>query len=136
MTATREERTAARYGRSADARTDRKLKIVGAVLGAALLAMVGWAGVDYVSGQSFSGELIKFKVASDTAIEAHLEIRKDADTPGVCTLRALSEDTAEVGWKDFRFDERKSRVDQVVTVRTTQRAAAVELVGCKAVSAG
>jgi uncharacterized protein DUF4307 len=136
MTATGEERAAARYGRSDDARADRKLKITGAVLGAGLLAVIAWSGVSYVAGQDVSGELIKFKVVSDTAAEVHLEVRKDAETPGVCTLRALSEDGAEVGWKDVRFDEREGRIDKVGTVRTTQRATAVELVGCKAATDG
>ncbi|MGP3954153.1 DUF4307 domain-containing protein [Streptomyces sp. 7N604] len=136
MTATGDERAAARYGRSADARADRKLKIVGAVLGAALLAVIAWSGVSYIAGQDVSGELIKFKVVSDAAVEVHLEVRKDAGTPGVCTLRAQAEDGTEVGWKDLRFEERGGRVDRVGTVRTTRRATAVELVGCKAATAG
>ncbi|MEU8567673.1 DUF4307 domain-containing protein [Streptomyces pathocidini] len=135
MTATGEERVAARYGRSADARADRGLKVVGAVLGAGLLAVVGWSGYHYVAGQQVSGELIKFKVVSDAAVEVHLEVRKDADTPGVCTLRAQAEDGSEVGWKDLRFDRRESRIDEVGTVRTTRRATAVELIGCKAAGA-
>jgi hypothetical protein len=136
MTATREESADARYGRSADARADRKLKIVGGVLGAALLAVIGWSGFSYIAGQDVSGELIKFKVVSDTAVEVHLEVRKDPAKPGVCTLRALSEDGTEVGWKDLRFEERETRVDKVGTVRTTRRATAVEVIGCQAATAG
>jgi hypothetical protein len=136
MTPTREGLPPGRYGRTADARADRRLKVVGAVLGAGLLAVIAWSGASYISGQAVSGELIKFKVVSDSAVEAHLEVRKDAGAHGVCTLRSLAEDGSEVGRKDIRFDERESRVDKVGSVRTTQRATAVELVGCKAVTSG
>jgi hypothetical protein len=140
MTAKPAELPEGRYGRSASARSDahadRTLKTVGAVLGAGLLALIAWLGVSYMSSQQVSGELIKFKIVSDKAVEVHLEVRKDADTPGVCTIRAQSEDTSDVGWKDMRFDERESRVDKVGTVRTTRRATAVELIGCKVASSG
>ncbi|WP_030544859.1 DUF4307 domain-containing protein [Streptomyces albus] len=136
MTATRTPLPEGRYGRSADERADRVLKVTGAVLGAGLLGLLGWFGYSSVAGQDVSGELIKFQVVSDEAVEAHLEVRKDAATPGVCTLRSLSESGAEVGWKDIRFDEREDRIDKVVTVRTTERATAVELLGCRPAPAG
>ncbi|QKW08837.1 DUF4307 domain-containing protein [Streptomyces sp. NA04227] len=125
-----------RYGRTSSQRpdesADRKLKAVGAALGVVLLAVVGWFGWDYVNGQRLSGEVIKFKVVSDRAVEAHLEVRKDADAKGYCTLRSRSADGAEVGRADFRFDENKGRVDKVVTLRTTERGTSAELVGCQA----
>ncbi|MFD8689840.1 DUF4307 domain-containing protein [Streptomyces sp. NPDC059651] len=130
MTAVRETPPENRYGRSADQRADRKLKIIGAVLGAALLGVVGWIGYGYVSGQGLSAEMIKFKVASDDRVEVHLEVRKDRDAKGYCTLRSLSENGTEVARKDFRFDGDTDRIDQILTLRTTSRATAVELLGC------
>ncbi|MEU9091277.1 DUF4307 domain-containing protein [Streptomyces sp. NPDC087901] len=130
MTAVRETPPENRYGRSADQRADRKLKIIGSVLGVALLGVVGWIGYGYVSGQGLSAEMIKFKVVSDDRVEVHLEVRKDQDAKGYCTLRSLSEEGAEVARKDFRFDGATDRVDQVLTLRTTSRATAVELLGC------
>ncbi|MFH9073469.1 DUF4307 domain-containing protein [Streptomyces alboflavus] len=121
-----------RYGRSADARADRKLKIVGSVLGVLLLGVVGWFGYDSISGTKLSGEMIKFDVVSDQAVEVHLEVRKDADANGYCTLRSQAEDGSEVGRADFRFDQDKGRVDKTVTLRTTERATSAELVGCHA----
>lgn len=130
MTAVREALPENRYGRSADQRADRRLKVVGGVLGAVLLGVVGWIGYDYVAGQGLSAEMIKFKVVSDGKAEVHLEVRKDRDAQGYCTVRAQREDGTEVARKDFRFDEDSSRIDRVLTLRTTSRATAVELLGC------
>ncbi|WP_156723305.1 DUF4307 domain-containing protein [Streptomyces apocyni] len=123
-----------RYGRSAEARVDRKLKIVGAALGVLLLGFVGWIGYHYVSAaNAFSGEMITFKVLSEDEVQARLEIRKDPETPGVCTLRAIAESGAEVGRKDFSVDDRASLVVADLTMRTTDEATSVELVACNAV---
>ncbi|MFG2500261.1 DUF4307 domain-containing protein [Streptomyces sp. NPDC048441] len=137
MTAVSDKLPEGRYGhsrpadeRSADERADRKLKIVGAVLGAVLLVIVGWFGYDYVSGTKVSGEVIKFDVVSDSAVEVHLEVRKDADANGYCTLRSQAEDGAEVGRADFRFDQDTGRIDKVVTLRTKARGTSAELLGC------
>ncbi|MEV3989432.1 DUF4307 domain-containing protein [Streptomyces sp. NPDC049837] len=130
MSAVREGLPEGRYGRSADERADRKLKIVGSVLGVALLAMVGWFGYDYVAGQKISAEVIKFDLSADDRVQVHLEVRKDPAAKGSCTLRALAEDGSEVGHKDVRFDQADDRIDQVVTVRTTTRATSAELLGC------
>lgn len=124
-----------RYGRGGrsggdDARTDRRLKIVGSVLGALAVAVIVWFGVSYVSGKGVSGELIKFDVVSAHKVEAHLEIRKDAGAQGVCTLRAQAESSAEVARKDVDVPKGKTRIDTVVTLRTTQEATSASLVGC------
>ncbi|MFD0023843.1 DUF4307 domain-containing protein [Streptomyces sp. NPDC058382] len=130
MTAVREAPSENRYGRSADQRADRKLKIIGSVLGVALLGVIGWIGYDYVAGQGVSAEVIKFKVVSDSRVEVHLEVRKDRDAKGYCTIRSQSEDGADVARKDFRFDEATDRIDRVLSLRTTARATSVELLGC------
>lgn len=125
---------AGRYGSAdaagRDARDDRRLKVTGGVLGVLMLTVVGWFGADYIAGQSVSGEMIKWKVASARTVEVHLEVRKDADAQGVCTLRARAEDGAEVGRKDVRIARGTERSDTVETVRTTRRATAAELMGC------
>lgn len=132
MSTVREGLPEGRYGRSADARADRRLKIVGSVLGVGLLAVVGWIGWDYVAGQSVSAEVIKFQVVSDAEVKVHLEVRKDAGVTGVCTLISQDRDHAEVGRADFTFAQRASRVDEMVSLKTTGRATMIELVGCQA----
>ncbi|MEI5103792.1 DUF4307 domain-containing protein [Streptomyces sp. PmtG] len=121
-----------RYGRSrsADERADRKLKVAGAVLGVLTLGVVGWFGYDSVAGTKISAEVITFDAVSAKAVELHLEVRKDADAKGYCTVRAQAESGAEVGRADFRFDQDKGRVDKLVTLRTTERATSASLVSC------
>ncbi|WP_030800954.1 DUF4307 domain-containing protein [Streptomyces sp. NRRL S-337] len=136
MAAVREGLPDGRYGRSADQRADRKLKIIGAVLGAGLLGVVGWAGVAYISGQDLSGRVISWDAVSDHAVKVHLEVVKGADDKGVCTLRSQAADGSEVGRKDVTIDRRTGQVDTEVTVRTTKRATNAVLVGCTSSSAG
>ncbi|MEU8822481.1 DUF4307 domain-containing protein [Streptomyces sp. NPDC048636] len=131
MTPVREGLPEGRYGRSADARADRTLKIVGAVLGAGLLALVSWFGYAYITGEDVSGRVLGYKVTGSDAVEVRLEVIKDRDTTGVCTVRTLAKDHAEVGRKDFTFDQREDELVKVVTVRTTGRATNAELVGCE-----
>ncbi|MTE20760.1 DUF4307 domain-containing protein [Streptomyces sp. TRM43335] len=121
-----------RYGRSGDARTNRRLTVVGSVLGVAFLAVIGWFGISYVGGTQVSGELIKFDIVSDREVVVHLEVRKDADVTGVCTVTTRAEDGGGVGRADFTFAQRESRIDEVVTVRTTRRATTAQLAGCTA----
>ncbi|MFI5657197.1 DUF4307 domain-containing protein [Streptomyces sp. NPDC051684] len=123
-----------RYGssRSADARADRKLKIAGIVLGTLFAALMIWFGWYYVVGGSkFSGELIAFDTNKNN-VQVHMEIRKDTDATGYCTIRSQSENGAEVGRADFRFDQKQERIDKVVTLRTTGRGTSAELIGCHA----
>ncbi|GAA4783272.1 DUF4307 domain-containing protein [Streptomyces ziwulingensis] len=120
-----------RYGRSSDERADRTLKAVGAVLGVALLALIAYFGYHYVGQNKISGEVISFETGAES-VEVHLEVRKDAGTDGYCTLRSQSEDGAEVGRADFRFDGDDTRVDEVVTLRTKARGTTAELLGCHA----
>ncbi|MFJ4874928.1 DUF4307 domain-containing protein [Streptomyces sp. NPDC088745] len=123
-----------RYGRSADDRADRKLKIIGSVLGVLLLLLIGWIGYGYISRQVISAEMIKFDPrSSQTEVRVHLEIRKDADATGTCTVRAIAESGAEVGRKDVRVDQRgQTRIDEIYPIRTTSEATSAELVGCTA----
>ncbi|KOU59125.1 membrane protein [Streptomyces sp. MMG1533] len=120
-----------RYGRSSDERADHKLKIAGAVLAALLLALVGYFAYHYVGQNEISAEVITFEPGKDT-VQVHLEVRKDSGASGYCTLRSQAENGAEVGRADFRFDGDASRIDKVVTLRTTSPGTTAELLGCHA----
>ncbi|MGV9317048.1 DUF4307 domain-containing protein [Streptomyces sp. NPDC003691] len=132
MSGVREQLPEARYGRSADQRSDRRLKILGAVLGVGFVGMVGWFGYDYIAEQKISAELIKFDVTSDSEVQVHLEIRKDADATGTCTVRSRSADGAEVGRLDVPVEAPgERRIDQVVKIRTLAKGTTAELVQCE-----
>ncbi|WNZ09000.1 DUF4307 domain-containing protein [Streptomyces sp. 11x1] len=120
-----------RYGRSADERADRKLVIVGSVLAAALLVLVGWFAYHYVAGNRISVEIYTFDTSA-TSVKVHLRGDKDAGVEGYCTVRSQSADGAEVGRADFRFDAATTDIDEVVTLRTTARGTTAELLGCHA----
>ncbi|MFQ6147248.1 DUF4307 domain-containing protein [Streptomyces seoulensis] len=120
-----------RYGRSSDERADRKLRIAAAVLGAVVLALIGYFAYHYVAKSEISAQVVSFQT-SDASVQVHLEVHKDADARGYCTVRSQSADGAEVGRADFRFDEHAKQVDKVVTLRTTSRGTTGELLGCHA----
>jgi hypothetical protein len=120
-----------RYGRASDERADRRLKAAGVVLAVALLALVGYFAYHYVGQNKISAEVITFQ-ASDDAVSVHLEVHKDAGTSGYCTVRSQAADGAEVGRADFRFSGSATRIDKVVTLRTTARGTTAELLGCHA----
>lgn len=120
-----------RYGRSSDERADRKLRIAGSVLGAALLALVGYFAYHYVAENEISAQVITFDAADD-AVKVHLEVHKDSDASGYCTLRSQAADGSEVGRADFRFTGSATRIDKVVTLRTTTKGTTAELLGCHA----
>ncbi|MEU9110216.1 DUF4307 domain-containing protein [Streptomyces sp. NPDC048483] len=132
MTTVRDGLPDGRYGRSADQGADRKLKIIGAVLGVALLGVVGWAGASYIAGEDLSGRIITWDAVSDSAVTVHLEVIKDKDDTGVCTLRSQAADGSEVGRKDVTVDQHTDQVNTEVTLRTTKRATNAVLVGCRA----
>ena len=120
-----------RYGRSSDERADRKLKIAGTVLGTLLLALIGYFAYHYVGQNKISGEVITFEPHKDS-VQIHLEVRKDSGTSGYCTVRSQAADGTEVGRADFRFSGADSRIDKVVTLRTTAKGTTAELLGCHA----
>lgn len=120
-----------RYGRSADERADRKLKVIGAILAGGLLVLIGYFAYHYVGQNKISAEVITFDT-SENAVKVHLEVRKDADASGYCTVRSQAEDGSEVGRADFRFSGHATRIDKVVTLRTTAPGTTAELLGCHA----
>jgi hypothetical protein len=119
-----------RYGADADARADRQLKRVGAVLGTVVLLLVGWYGWSQMSAPSANAQVITFRTVSDRTVEARLEVRKDSDATAVCTLRSEAADSTEVGRRDVSFTQHGSKIDATVTIRTTARGTTAEVLGC------
>ncbi|CBG70527.1 MULTISPECIES: DUF4307 domain-containing protein [Streptomyces] len=120
-----------RYGRSADGRADRRLKVIGGFLGAALLVLIGWFAYHYVAGNRISVEIYTFDTSA-RAVKVHLRGDKDAGVDGYCTVRSQTEDGTEVGRADFRFGADVTEIDRTVTLKTTSRGTTAELLGCHA----
>ena len=120
-----------RYGRSSDERADRRLKLAAAVFGALFVVVVGYFGYHYVGQNKISAEIITYDF-SESAVQVHLEVRKDSGASGYCTIRSQAENGAEVGRADFRFAGDATRIDEVVTLRTTAQGTTAELLGCHA----
>jgi hypothetical protein len=118
-----------RYGRASDERADRKLRVAGAVLGAIVLTLIGLFAYHSIAQNKISAQVVAFK-ATANAVEVHLEVHKDAGASGYCTLRSQGSDTSEVGRADFRFSGPATRIDKVVTLRTTAEGMTAELLGC------
>jgi hypothetical protein len=134
MTTVRDRLPEGRYGRVDAARTDRRLKLLGSVLGGVLLVFVGWAAWWYLSTNEVSGQVITFKVVSNSEVQAHLEVDKPAGTTAVCTLRSQAPDQSEVGRKEVALAQHTSVVDTRVAIRTTARGTTAELLGCQPAS--
>lgn len=117
-------------GADADARADRRLRAAAIVLGALVLAAVGWFGWRSLSGGRISAQVISFQAVSDTSLRIHLEVHKGAGQVAVCTLRSQDSDHNEVGRKAVRLARHSADIDTVVTLRTTARGTTGELVGC------
>ncbi|MFE0676891.1 DUF4307 domain-containing protein [Streptomyces sp. NPDC058867] len=120
-----------RYGRSSDERADRTLKVAAVVLGTLFLGLVGYFGYHYVAQNEISAEVIKYDFTA-SEVQVHLEVHKDSGTSGYCTVRSQAENGAEVGRADFRFEGDATRIDEVVTLRTTSQGSTAELLGCHA----
>ncbi len=132
MSAVRDRLPEGRYGRADSAATDRRLKLLGAMLGGALLLGVGIGGWWYLSSNTVSGQVVTFEVLSDSAVRAHLEVHKDSGQTAVCTLRSQAADQSEVGRRDVTVGGPATTVDTTVTIRTTARGTTAELLSCKA----
>jgi hypothetical protein len=136
MSVVREPLPRGRYGRSDDATADRRLRIAAMVLGGLLVVGVALGGWWYSSRDSVNGDVISFKVVSDSEVRAELQVYKGADQTAVCTLRSQATDQSEVGRRDVTVSKHGTTVDTVVTIRTTARGTTAELLGCQPATSG
>jgi hypothetical protein len=122
---------AQRYGTRSRA---RRPVVVGLVV---LLAVAGLAWLFWVI--SFHGrpqvtsEMIGFEVDGQHAVVARFTVvRRDADVPASCLLRAYADDHAVVGEVTVPVAGPEKNRSLSASVRTERRATTVDLVGCTA----
>ncbi|MDH6134952.1 hypothetical protein P3T37_004362 [Kitasatospora sp. MAA4] len=120
-----------RYGSRGDREADRRLKVVGAVLGVLALALIAWLGGTYLLQQSkLNGTVVAFQVVSDSQVQVQLSVNKDSGTGGICTIRSQSPDGTVVGQTDVAIPTHGTTFEQVATIRTTARGTTGELLSC------
>ncbi len=136
MSAVGERVPPGRYGRDADAVADRRLRRTAIVLGVLLAVAVSLAGWWYGTRDSVGGDLVSFKVLSDSRVRAELQVYKGADQTVVCTVRSQAVDQSEVGRRQVTVRGHGTTVEARVTIRTTARGTDAELLGCRALGSG
>jgi hypothetical protein len=122
---------AERYGAPPRARRPIVLATV-AVLAAAGLGWLLWVVVFHGS-PAVTSELVAYDVRGEHAAGATFSVvRRDADVPASCRLRAVAADHSVVGELTVAVDSGPAASTQRSTVRTERRATGVELLGCTA----
>lgn len=116
-----------------DRRTNRQLRTAAVVCGVLFVGLVAWLSTSYLLQSSkLYGAVPTFRVVSDTAVQAHLSVRKDDGVRGVCTLRSQSRDGGLAGQVDVAIPAAGTTVEKDVTIRTVRAGTTAELLGCVA----
>lgn len=122
MTNTPQDAIAARYGRTPGSRTrDRRLLwIVAAAFVVVFVAWVVWAGLDG-SRPSIEARNTAHELIDDTRVSVSFEVTGPQNTPMACSVQALNEQFAVVGWKvvELPLSEQRTRTFTEL-VRTTE----------------
>jgi hypothetical protein len=114
----------ARYGRTPGRR--RRAVLLAIVVGAAVLVTVVvwviWVGL-FTPNAAVQSEDVGSTPVDDSTIRVVSQISADPGAHVHCSVEALTEDFAVVGWKVVALPPTEHRVQRVTTtVRTTQRA--------------
>lgn len=75
------------------------------------------------NNQQFSYEDVGYRVVGDYRVEVDIEITKPTDRTLVCSVQALNNQFAVVGWKEFEFESSEfMTLRHTVTLNTTEQA--------------
>ncbi|NBU22345.1 MAG: DUF4307 domain-containing protein [Actinobacteria bacterium] len=98
-----------------------------AILG--LIAMVGTTAYFAIGNlQPFSYKDVGYRVLSETRIEVDVEITKAKDATVICSVEALNNSFAPVGWKEFEFGPAEFDTLRHTLILNTTEAAVTGLV--------
>ncbi|MGK9146514.1 DUF4307 domain-containing protein [Plantibacter flavus] len=113
----------ARYGRTPGSRTrDRRaLWIVAGAFVVVFVAWVVWAGLDG-SRPSIEARNTAHEIVDDTMVSVSFEVTGPQDTAMACSVQALNEQFAVVGWKVVELPRSEQRTRSFSELlRTTER---------------
>jgi len=122
VTQSPQDAIAARYGRTpgSRARDRRLLWIVAAAFVLVFVAWVVWAGLDG-SRPSIEARNTAHELIDDTRVSVSFEVTGPQNTPMACSVQALNEQFAVVGWKvvELPLSDKRTR-SFTELVRTTE----------------
>jgi hypothetical protein len=122
---------ATRYGSPSRARRPVVVGLV-VLLAVAGLAWLFWV-IAYHGRPQVTSEMVGFEVDGQHAVVARFTVvRRDADVPASCLLRAYADDHAVVGEATVPVAGAQTNRSVSTSVRTERRATTVDLVGCTA----
>jgi hypothetical protein len=113
---------AARYGRTSRnrARDRRLIWSAAAAFAVVFVAWVVWAGLDG-SRPSIESRNTAHEIVDDTLVSVSFEVTGPQDTPMACSVQALNEQFAVVGWKVVELPPSEQRTRNLTElVRTTE----------------
>jgi hypothetical protein len=113
------ELLAKRYGvKQSNPKRNRVLALIGVALLTVTAAWFGFANYSPVSFQDLG-----YRVLSDTRVEIDFELTRPAGADVVCSLEALNNQFAPVGWKELVIPgSEATKVRNTITLNTTELA--------------
>ena len=113
------ELLAKRYGvKQSNPKRNRVLALIGVALLTVTAAWFGFANYSPVSFQDLG-----YRVLSDTRVEIDFELTRPAGVDVVCSLEALNNQFAPVGWKELVIPgSETTKVRNTITLNTTELA--------------
>ncbi|WP_052069463.1 DUF4307 domain-containing protein [Streptacidiphilus albus] len=118
-----------RYGMDLAEKDRRIHRVYLAVVVLAVLLMGALTAV-YVMGSPVNGEVETFQVVSASEVQIHLQVTKNADQDGSCTVRSRDANGNVVGQTTVNVPKALSTWDTIVNLRTTSLGTTGELVSC------
>ena len=118
-----------RYGMDLAEKDRRIHKVYLGIVALAVLLMVALTAV-YVTGSQVNGEVETFQVVSSAEVQIHLQVTKDANQTGSCTVRSRDANGDVVGQTTVTVPKALSTWDTIINLRTTGLGTTGELVSC------
>ncbi len=118
-----------RYGMDLAEKDRRIHKVYLAVVALAVVLMGALTAV-YVMGSPVNGEVETFQVVSSSEVQIHLQVTKNADQNGSCTVRSRDANGNVVGQTTVTVPKALSTWDTIISLKTTSLGTTGELVSC------
>ncbi len=116
----------ARYGLD---RSNRGPILLAVLLVAAFVTVLGWAALR-VADPAVTSKVLAWSILADDHVRVTFEVRRSADQPVTCVVRAQDETRLDVGYATVTLPSGTTYVQPTYQLRTNARATIVEVLGC------